>query len=196
MAISPRSGWPRQVLCSNFIDGETNRHPLVVSWEVAFDGLNVLDRAKLTGFELKQNPYAQAKDMAVKRGHTIERLAPILTLRWSLEQLVLLFNSVVTSRRKGRFALVKVKLYRMKKQPSSSLPYTQFVVQSGTSGHSGYGRFYGSFVDQAEEIEEGTEITLVQPKVELEGKPGEETVIVTLDDTYEPPCAIATTDDC
>lgn len=167
----------------------------VVSWEAAaFDGLNVLDRAKITGFELKQNTFAQAKDMIFKKGHKIERVAPVLTLPWSLEQLLLLLNSLVASRRTGRFALVKATLYGMKKQPSPSLPYTQFVLQSATSGHSGYGRFYGSLADEAELIAEGTEITLVQPKVELEGNPGNEAVILTLDDTYEPPCAIAVAD--
>jgi hypothetical protein len=59
-------------------------------------------------------------------------------------------------------------------------------------GHSGYGRFYGSLADAAENIADGTEITLVQANVELEVNSGNETVIVTLDDAFDPICAIAT----
>ena len=152
----------------------------------------MLDRAKVTGFELKQNTYASAKDMVIKKAHKIEPVEPILTLPWSLDQLLALFRSVVVSRRYGRFALVKATLYRMHKQPAPSLPYTQFVLHSDMMGHSGYGRFYGSLADAAENIADGTEITLVQAKVELEVNSGNETVIVTLDDAFDPICAIAT----
>jgi hypothetical protein len=151
----------------------------------------VLDRAKITGFELKANTFAQIKDMIIKKGHKIERVPPILTTAWSLDQLLLLLRSLVPSRRTGRFALVKATIYNMKKQPSAGLPYTQFVLQSVLMGHSGYGHFYGSLADAAADIAEGTTITLVQPKVELEGAAGNETVVLTLDDTFDPPCAIA-----
>jgi hypothetical protein len=165
----------------------------VVSWDArAFDALSVLDRAKVTGFELKKNTYATAKDMVIKKAHKIELTEPVLTLPWSLDQLLALFRTVVASRRNGRFALVTATLYRMHKQPRPNLPYTQYVLHGDMMGHSGYGRFYGSLADAAEHISDGTVVTLVQPRVELEGDSGTETVIVTLDDTYEPICAIAT----
>ena len=65
--------------------------PVVVSWEIgAFDKLNVLDRAKISGFELKANSFAKVKDMIIKKGHKIECVPPILTTAWSLDQLLLL----------------------------------------------------------------------------------------------------------
>jgi hypothetical protein len=39
-------------------------------------------------------------------------------------------------------------------------------------GHSGYGRFYGSLADAAENIADDAEIALVQPKAELEVNSG------------------------
>jgi hypothetical protein len=154
--------------------------------------VNVLDRVKITGFELKQNNFAIAEDLILRKAHKIEHVIPIMTIPWSLDQLLALLRTVSASRRSGRFPLVKATLFRMNKQPLASHPYTQFVLQSELLGHSGYGRFYGSLADAAENIADGTEITLVQPRVELEGETGKETVIVTLDDTFDPICAIAT----
>jgi len=162
----------------------------IVSWEPSiFDGLYVLDRVKLTGFEVKTNPFTPDKDLITKKGHTIERITPILSTTWTLDRLLALLRTQVASRRSGRFALVNANIYKMKTQPSANLPYTQYILRDGAV--SGFGRFYGHFADLAAAMLDGTTLTLVQPRAELEGAPGEEAVVLTLDDQLDPMCAIA-----
>jgi hypothetical protein len=149
------------------------------------------DRIMVTNFELKTNPFAQAKDVIIKKGSKVERVKAAVTLPWQIEQAHIALTSVLASRRFGRLSIVTAKLFPMK-QPSRSLPYKQFVLQSAVGSETAVGRFYGYFADIADEIAEGTEVTLVQPKVELEGPVGNETLVVILDDTMDPPCAIGT----
>jgi hypothetical protein len=151
---------------------------------------------KLSGFELKQSTFAGAKDLVVKKENTIERLTRTYTRPWKIDQLHGLMQQFVTSRRRGRVALVEATIYPMPNgQRAAGLPYTEYVLRSKVEGgRTGYGRFYGSLADAAAGYRPGTSLTLVQPLIELEGTDADAAVLVIMDDALEPVCAIAIAD--
>jgi len=165
------------------------------TWERhAFDNFSVLDRATITGIDIKPNQIIRAaKDITYKRGQKIERVNRTGTVTpWTIEALFKLQRDYLPrSRRLGRFTLVKAAIYAVAKQ-RAGVDYKEVVLQSDHDGRSAFGRFYGTFADAAAGFADGTVIILVQPEVSMEGDEGKETVVITLDDKFDPPCAIAT----
>jgi len=97
------------------------------------------------------------------------------------------------SRRLGRFPLVKAAIYSVVQQPAG-VDYKEFVLQSDLNGRPASGRFYGNFATDVT-FDDGTAIILMQPEVTMEGDEGKETVVITLDPNFDPPCCILHGDD-